>query len=46
MMPWLILAVVLVAGYLIYRFLVKPALKVVLVVALALIVWLLLTNYL
>lgn len=46
MMPWLILAVVLVVGYLIYRFLVKPVLKVVLVVALALIVWLLLTNYL
>lgn len=45
-MLWIIVAIVAVLGYLAYRLLVKPILKIVLLLALALTIWLLLTNYL
>jgi hypothetical protein len=45
-MLWMLAVAVLIVGYLAFRFLVKPVLKIGLVLVLAVIIWLLLTNYL
>jgi hypothetical protein len=45
-MSWLVIIVALVAAVVLFKFLVKPLFKVVAILALAFVVWLLLTNYL
>ncbi len=45
-MPWLPIIVALVAAFFILKFLVKPLFKLIALLALAGIVWLLLTNFL
>lgn len=46
-MPWwIVLLAALAIAYLIFKFLVKPVIKVLAILALAVVVWLLLTNFL
>jgi len=43
-MTWIVIGIIAIVGFVVYKLLIKPLFKVLLVVALALVIWHLLTN--